>query len=170
MRTTIAERMSIDASGNVGIGTNNQTAKLNVDGIVKLQNLAAGTNELDVLVLGADGSVYKRSMSSSAFQNAIKAITGIQKQTLSITAAASVSKDSVQVENRVADSTIAIYLPVQNGASATKPYGLLTYPDWQKLHSAIQVITIGTVAGSSDVNGATINISDSAREIVLHPA
>jgi hypothetical protein len=89
VRTDNTERLRITANGNVGIGTNNPTAKLNVDGSVKLQNLAAGTTELDVLVLAADGSVYKRSMSSSAFENAIKAINGLQKQTLSITAEAS---------------------------------------------------------------------------------
>jgi hypothetical protein len=62
-------------------------------------------------------------MSSSAFTNAIKAINGIQKQTLSITAEASTTEDSVKVENRTSDSTIAVYLPVQDGASVNKPYG-----------------------------------------------
>ncbi|HEV7737164.1 MAG TPA: hypothetical protein VGO47_07320, partial [Chlamydiales bacterium] len=125
MKTNNAERLRINSNGNIGIGTANPTAKLNVDGSVKLENLAAGTSELDVLVLAADGSVYKRTMSSSAFENAIKAINGIQKQTLSITADASTTEDSVKVENRVADSTIAIHLPIQNGSSATKPYGFL---------------------------------------------
>ncbi len=38
MKTDNAERLRIDASGNIGIGTNNPTAKLNVDGSVKLEN------------------------------------------------------------------------------------------------------------------------------------
>lgn len=157
MRTNNAERLRIDSSGNVGIGTRTPTAKLNVDGSVKLQNLAQGTGELDVLVLGADGSVYKRTMSSAAFENAIKSINGIQRQTVSITAAPSTSTDTVQVQTRTADSTIAIYLPVQNGSSAaTKPYGFLTYADWQKIRSGIQVITIGTVATTANVNGASM--------------
>lgn len=171
IRTDNTERLRVDATGNVGIGTNNPTAKLNVDGSVKLENLAAGTNELEVLVLAADGSVYKRTMSSSAFENAIKAINGIQKQTLSITAQANTSKDTVEVENRVSDSTIAIYLPVQDGASGiNKPYGFLTFDDWGKIQSAVQTITIGAVASSSDVKGASINVSGTGREIVLHPA
>jgi predicted ribosome-associated RNA-binding protein Tma20 len=170
IRTDNAERLRIDAAGNVGIGTNNPTAKLNVDGSVKLQNLAAGTSELDVLVLNADGSVYKRSMSSSAFENAVKAINGLQKQTLSITAAASTTTDTVAIENRSADSTIAMYLPVQNGSSATKPYGFLTYGDWQKIQSAIQTVTIGAVASGSNVNGASIIVDSTSRQIVLHPA
>jgi hypothetical protein len=170
MKTNNAERLRINSNGNIGIGTANPTAKLNVDGSVKLENLAAGTSELDVLVLAADGSVYKRTMSSSAFENAIKAINGIQKQTLSITADASTTEDSVKVENRVADSTIAIHLPIQNGSSATKPYGFLTYTDWQKIQSGIQTITIGAVANTANVNGASITADSTSRTIVLHPA
>ncbi|HTE28120.1 autotransporter outer membrane beta-barrel domain-containing protein [Flavitalea sp.] len=170
IRTDNTERLRIDAAGNVGIGTNNPTAKLNVDGSVKLQNLAAGTSELDVLVLNADGSVYKRTMSSSSFENAIKAINGIQKQTLSFTAAPSTTTDTVAIENRAADSTIALYLPVQNGSSVNKPYGFLTYADWQKIQSAIQTITIGAVASGSNVNGASIVIDSTSRQIILHPA
>lgn len=171
VRTNNAERLRVDASGNVGIGTNNPTARLNVDGSVKLQNLADGTTELDVLVLAADGSVYKRSMSSSAFENAIKAINGIQRQTLSITAQASDTSNNVLVQNRDADSTIAVFLPVQDGAAgASKPYGFLTYADWQKIQSAIQTITIGAVATTANVNGATISADSTSRTITLHPA
>lgn len=171
IRTANAERLRVDAAGNIGIGTNNPTAKLNVDGTVKLENLAAGTNELDVLVIAADGSVYKRTISSSTFQNAIRAINGIQKQTLSIDADVSLTTDTVQIENRQGDSTIAIYLPVQDGVSGSaKPYGFLTFNDWGKIQSAIQTITIGAVATTPNVNGASINTTGTAREIVLHPA
>ncbi len=171
IRTDNTERLRVDAAGNVGIGTTNPTAKLNVDGSVKFENLAAGSTELDVLVLNPDGSVYKRTMSSSAFQNAIKAINGIQKQTLSITAAASITTDTVAIENRAADSTIAIYLPVQNGSSpANKPYGFLTFTDWQKIQSGIQTITIGAVANTPNVNGASIVSDSTSRQIVLHAA
>ncbi|HEX2846536.1 MAG TPA: hypothetical protein VHN59_08305 [Chitinophagaceae bacterium] len=170
MKTSNAERLRINANGDVGIGTANPTAKLNVDGSVKFENLAAGTNELDVLVLAADGSVYKRSMSSSAFENAIRAINGIQKQTLSLTADANTTTDTVAVENRASDSTIAIHLPVQNGSSPTKPYGLLTYADWQKINSGIQTITIGAVASVPNVNGASITSDTTSRTIILHPA
>lgn len=170
IKTNNTEALRIDANGNVGIGKNNPTAKLNVDGSVKLENLAAGTNELDVLVLAADGSVYKRSMSSSAFSNAIRAINGIQKQTVSITAAASTTHDSVTVTSTAADSTIALYLPVQDGSSASKPYGFLQKADWDKIQSAIQTIAIGAVGSSSDVKGATITTSGTTRTISLTPA
>jgi hypothetical protein len=170
IKTDNATRMIISSNGNVGIGTTTPSATLNVDGTVKLENLADGTNELNVLVLNPDGSVYKRTMSSSAFENAIKAINGIQKQTLSITADASTTEDSVTVENRVADSTIAIHLPVQNGSSPTKPYGFLTYTDWQKIGNAVQTITIGAVASTSNVNGASITADSTSRTIILHPA
>lgn len=170
MKTNNAERMRIDADGNIGIGTGNPTAKLNVDGTVKLENLALGTNELEVLVIAADGSVHKRVMSSSAFENAIKAINGLQKQSLSITASASTTEDSVIVKSTAADSTIAIYLPVQDGTSITKPYGMLTYIDWQKIQSTVQTIAIGAVASSPDVNGATIVADSTSRTIILHAA
>jgi hypothetical protein len=169
--TNNTTRLIVGSNGNVGIGTTTPSARLNVDGSVKFDNLAAGTNELDVLVLNTDGSVYKRTMSSSAFENAIKAINGIQKQTLSITAEASTTKNEVEVENRSADSTIAIYLPVQDGAAgASKPYGFLQYADWQKIGSSIQTITIGAVASASDAKGASIDSSGSLRTITLHPA
>lgn len=170
IKTDNAARMIIGSNGNVGIGTTAPSAKLNVNGSVKFENLASGSNEVQVLVLNNDGSVYKRTMSSAAFENSIKAINGIQKQTLSITATASTTADSVRVTSTAADSTIAIYLPVQDGASASKPYGFLQYADWQKIESAIQTITIGAVASSGDVKGASINTTGTSREIVLHPA
>jgi hypothetical protein len=170
IRTSNAARMIISSNGNVGIGTTTPSATLDVNGTVKMENLGASTTDINVLVLAADGSVYKRTMSSSAFTNAISAINGIQKQTLSITAQADASKDSVLVQNRTSDSTIAIYLPVQDGASATKPYGFLTLSDWSKIQSGIQTLTIGAVASSSNVNGATIVTDSTSRQIILHPA
>jgi hypothetical protein len=171
IKTNNNEAMRIDASGNIGIGTNNPTAKLNVDGSVKLENLAAGTNELEVLVLAADGSVYKRSLSAAAFVNAIQAINGIQTRTLSLTAEASDTSNHVLVQNRASDSTVAIYLPVQDGsAGSNKPYGFLTYGDWQKIQSAVQTMTIGAVASTPDVNGASVTKSNDTLTLVLHPA
>ncbi|MBO9565708.1 MAG: hypothetical protein J7621_23230 [Niastella sp.] len=170
VRTNNAERLRVDAAGNVGIGTNNPTAKLNVDGSVKLQNLATGTTETDVLVLAADGSVYKKTISSAAFQNAIRAINGIQRQALSVTAQASDTSNNVLVQNRDADSTIALYLPVQNGSSASKPYGFLTYTDWQRIQSSIQTLAIGAVATTPNINGASISADSTSRTITLHPA
>ena len=171
MKTNNSEAMRIDGNGNIGIGSNNPTAKLDVDGTVKLENLNAGTNELEVLVLAADGSVYKRTMSSAAFVNAVQAINGIQKQTISITAAASDTSNSVLVQNRTADSTIAIYLPVQDGsAGASKPYGFLTYTDWQKIQSAVQTIAIGAVGSTPNAYGASIVSDSTSRTIILQPA
>ena len=171
IKTNNNEAMRIDSAGNIGIGTNSPTAKLDVNGSVKLESLAAGTNELEVLVLAADGSVLKRTMSAAAFVNAIQAINGIQTRTMSITAQASDTSNNVLVQNRASDSTIAIYLPVQDGsAGSSKPYGFLTYGDWQKIQSAVQVMTIGAVATTSNANGASVTKSNDTLTLVLHPA
>jgi len=170
MRTNNTERLHISADGNIGIGTTTPSATLHVHGPVKLDSLAVDSTQQQVLVLAPDGSVYKRTVSSTIFQNAIRAINGIQKQTLSLTAASNTSVDSVSVVNTAADSTIAINLPVQDGSSATKPYGFLTLTDWNKIQSAVQTITIGAVASTSDVNGATIVSDTTSRTIILHPA
>ena len=170
MKTSNAERMRISSNGNIGIGTANPTAALDVKGSVKLDSLAVDSTTLQVLVLAPDGSVYKRTVSSAIFANAIRAINAIQAQTLTISAAASTSTDTVAVTNTSADSTIAISLPVQDGSSLTKPYGFLTLDDWNRIRSAVQTITIGAVASTPDVNGATIVVDTTSRTIVLHPA
>ncbi len=171
MKTNNTERLRISSNGNIGIGTNTPSATLDVNGTVKLENLASDSTQLNVLVLAADGSVYKRTISSAVFQNAIRAINGIQTQTMSVTAAASDTSNNVLVQNRTADSTIAIYLPVQDGsAGASKPYGFLTYGDWQKIQSALQAITIGAVASTGNASGAHIDSTGTTRTIVLHPA
>jgi hypothetical protein len=171
MKTNNSERLRINSNGNIGIGTNAPTAALDVNGTVKLESIAADSATVNVLVLASDGSVHKRTISSSAFENAIKAINGIQTQTMSITAAATDTVNNVTVQNRSSDSTIAIYMPVQDGsAGSSKPYGFLTYGDWQKIQSAIQTIAIGAVAGTSNASGAHIDSTGTTRTIVLHPA
>lgn len=170
LRTNNAARLIVGSNGNIGIGTTTPSATLDVDGTVKFENMAAGSNELEVLVIKNDGSVVKRTMSASAFENAIKSINGINWTNLKITAAASDTATTVSAQTRTSDSTIAIYLPVQDGSSASKPYGLMTYGDWQKIHTGLQAITIGAVAATSDAKAATIETTDSLRTIVLHPA
>jgi len=46
----------------------------------------------------------------------------------------------------------------------------LKYNDWQKIQSAVQVMTIGAVASSSNVNGASVTKSNDTLTLVLHPA
>lgn len=170
LRTSNAERVHIGSDGNVGIGTSTPTATLDVNGTVKFENLANDTTQQQVLVLAADGSVYRRTVSSTIFQNAIRAINGIQRQTLTLKAGASTTVDTVSVVNTSADSTIAINLPVQDGTSATKPYGFLTLDDWTKIQNATASLLIGAVATVGNVNGAHIDSTGSTRTLILHPA
>ena len=53
IKTDDSARMIISSTGNVGIGTTTPSATLNVNGTVKLENLASGSTEVDVLVLNA---------------------------------------------------------------------------------------------------------------------
>jgi hypothetical protein len=170
IKTNNTTRLHVGSNGNVGIGTTTPSATLDVNGTVKLENLTSGTNELEVLVIQNDGSVLKRTMSASAFENAIKSINGINWTNVKITAAASDTALGVSAQTRTSDSTIAIYLPVQDGSSASKPYGLMTYADWQRIHTGLQALTIGAVAATADAKAATIETTDSLRTIVLHPA
>ncbi len=170
IKTNNLPRLMVGSNGNVGIGTTTPTAKFEVNGTVKFDTITSSTTEVTVLVLAADGSVLKRNISAAAFANAIQAINGIQARTLSLTSRTGLTNDSIQVVNNAVDSTISLIMPVQNGSSVTKPYGFLTYGDWQKIRSGIQVITIGAVGGTSNVNGATITATDSSRTINLTPA
>lgn len=171
IKTADAARMIVSSDGKVGIGTTTPSATLNVDGTVKFENLGTGSNEVDVLVLNTDGSVYKRTMPATVFDNAIKSINGLELPTLHITAEANTTQDSVKVINSSVDSTIAIHLPVQDGQSgATKPYGFLTYADWEKINATILNIQAGAVSTQGNVNGITIDSTANTRTIILHPA
>jgi len=59
---------------------------------------------------------------------------------------------------------------VQDGSSATKPYGFLTLADWNKIQNATASLVIGAVATIGNVNGAHIDSTGSTRTLVLHPA
>src|SRR5688500_10892737 len=51
IKTDNAARMIIGSNGNVGIGTTTPSATVNVNATVKLDNLASGSTEVDVLLL-----------------------------------------------------------------------------------------------------------------------
>ncbi len=171
IRTNSQPRLIVGSNGNVGIGTTTPSAKFEVNGTVKFDSLAFDSTQVTVLVLAADGSVLKRNISSAVFANSIRAINGIQAQTLSLKATTSLANDSIRVVNTGADSTISLVMPVQDGSSVTKPYGFLTLADWKRISTTVNVITIGAVGATSNVNGATIaTTNDSTRTITLTPA
>lgn len=171
VKTNNTERIRVTAAGEVGIGTATPGAMLEVSGTVKLPGTASATTEVEVLVLGTGGTVLKRTIPDAAFTNVIKAINGLQHQSLSLRAEASTTHNGVTVTNNSNDSSIAIYLPVQDGAgSSAKPYGLLTLTDWQKIQDGITTIQTGNLGGTATARGISITTAGSTRTIVLHPA
>ena len=87
---------------------------------------------LDVLVLAADGSVQKKNDVNLPHFRMLSKRSMVFSGGAAITAQASDTSNNVLVQNRDTDSTIAVYLPVQNGtAGASNHAGFLTYTDWQ---------------------------------------
>ena len=170
MKTNNNEAVRIATNGNVGIGTNNPTAKLNVDGTVKFQSLAAGTNELEVLVLNADGSVYKRTMPKNVFEGAITELNGLKHTGVTIKTNVGTANQDFNIGTNNVDSTITINMPVMDG-QGTKTYGFISKDDWSKIQSGLQGFTMGAVLNTDNANGASIDITNPNQPVIhLHAA
>ena len=170
MKTNNNEAVRIATNGNVGIGTNNPTAKLNVDGTVKFQSLAAGTNELEVLVLNADGSVYKRTMPKNVFEGAITELNGLKHTGVTIKTNVGTANQDFNIGTNNVDSTITINMPVMDG-QGTKTYGFISKDDWSKIQSGLQAVTMGAVLNTDNANGASIDITNPNQPVIhLHAA
>jgi trimeric autotransporter adhesin len=58
------ERLRIDASGNVGIGTKSPSAKLHTTGTVRLQGLTSNNTLTNAIVTDANGNVFTKDIST----------------------------------------------------------------------------------------------------------
>ena len=82
------ERMRISANGNVGIGTSAPTAILHTSGNVRFENLPVAPSPLNILVVDANGNVYRTGTataarpSSSSIQSA--EVKSLQEQLLQL--------------------------------------------------------------------------------------
>jgi len=142
----------------------NATEAIRVTGAgnVELKTVSAGAaTDVEVLVIGAGGSVMRRTMPSAAFTNVISSINGdlTPAQTLEVDSA---GMDFNIVHNGTGEHRFNI--PTQDG---TKTRGLLTMADWNRINAAQKAIVIGTFSTTPVATGLTL---DAAGNLVLHAA
>lgn len=110
--TSDALPLSIRANATEGIS-------VQTDGSVQLKQVAANTALLEVLMIGANGTVAKRTIDAHAFSDLLLNVSN--------TAAA-------MTKTATADGQLTFNVPVMTGAAAQQ-YGFLTIEDWNKLQA-----------------------------------
>ncbi|CAL1516841.1 hypothetical protein [Chitinophaga sp. MM2321] len=147
-KTDGTERLQITADGHLKTGYTNVTA---------------GTAELEVLVLGADGTIMKRTLSKDIFANAVQTLNGLSGA-LQVETSASTANNNLNVTTDGA-TKVQINAPVMNGG-ATQQYGFMTLADWTKLQSlssadgmTVATMVLGAASGEVD-KGARITFDN----------
>ncbi|WP_298740137.1 hypothetical protein [uncultured Chitinophaga sp.] len=145
IRTNATEAVRVTATGNV-----------------ELKNVAAGTAEVEVLVLGTGGAVMRRTMPAAAFSNVISSLNGdlTPDQTLEVDSA---GMDFNIVHNGTGEHRFNI--PTQDG---TKTRGLLTQADWNRINDAQKAIVIGTFSITPVATGLSLDAATGT--LTLHAA
>ncbi|HVI44717.1 MAG TPA: hypothetical protein VM802_07600 [Chitinophaga sp.] len=153
-KTNNTERLRITEGGNLQAAAGTVTA---------------GTNELDVLVLKADGTIVKRTMTKDVFTNAVQSINGIDGAvTLKVDAQDTYNK----LDLAVTGSTLQINAPIMKGDPA-QLYGFMSLSDWNKLNklssaNGITVTSLISAAAGADLDkGAQIKYVNGAYELSM---
>jgi len=145
IRTNATEAVRVTAAGNV-----------------ELKTVAAGAaTDVEVLVIGAGGSVMRRTMPSAAFTNVISSINS------DVTPAQRLEYDSAGMDFNIVHNGAGEHrfnIPTQDGS---KTRGLLTMADWNRINAAQKAIVIGTFSITPVTTGLTL---DAAGNLVLHAA
>lgn len=148
-KTGNTERMRFTAGGSITMGTG---------------TVPAGTSQLQVLVIEpATGQVLQRTMSASAFSNAIASLNGLRDTAQAFAVDSAAGKDFTITS---ANGVHTFNIPTQTGNGATSR-GLLSYGDWLRFDSAARFQLLHTLfAVTPDANG----ISLSNGTLTLHAA
>ncbi|GAA0555046.1 autotransporter outer membrane beta-barrel domain-containing protein [Chitinophaga japonensis] len=149
----------------LSIRANNMEAiHVTTAGNVELKQVNTGAaTDLEVLVLGAGGSVMRRTMSAAAFTNAISEVNGLTAATQ--TFATGTAGNDFNITS--AGSTHTFNVPVQDG---TKTNGLLTQADWDRINNAQKEIVIGTFDITPVATGLSLDNTGAQGSLVLHAA
>lgn len=155
--TSDAQELSVRAN-------NTEAIRVTTAGNVQLKQVTAGAvGDLEVLVLGAGGSVMRRTISASAFTGAISSMNGLTGNVQTMVAGTAGNDFAITSTG----TTHTFDIPTQDG---TKTRGLLTSADWTKLNNAQKAIVIGTFSTTPVATGLTIDNTGPQASLVLHAA